>query len=266
VSTWTFQDSQWRQGSVIPRELVPEGILPSETAQEAILIVVSHDCDIVQSGSAEPFIEFVIAHPRMPEQKDGMLFRCKNPRKLQLWIRRNGALCLYEISAHDRYRVARESIKGSDPEPSLLVDERDIQILAEWVARRYKRYSFPTEFNRRIPEKTLGKIKKALTTHGEDVQLFMALSSFGELSTEQIYDALVRVVIPSEAMDDDFRQQRALKVVSAFLANLTACPGINLIDVKLESRADFTLEDQDATVEWNQFDYLSLVPGPEPNV
>lgn len=60
-------------------------------------------------------------------------------------------------------------------------------------------------------------------------------------------------------MEDDYRQQRALRVVTALQANLEACAGINLIDVTLESSAEFSLEDYEFnTIEWDKYDYLSM--------
>ncbi len=263
MHTWTFQDSAWRQGSVIPRELIPHGTLPVGTPEDALLIVISHDCDVVQQNEIEPFIEFVVARPLSQYRKDGMAFRCKNPRRLQLWIQQNCGHQLYEVSAHEKYKIGRDSLRGHEPS-DLKLSAPDIAILSEWASRRYKRYSFPTEFNRRIPRKALEKIKRVLTSDGEDVVIYMGLTSSEELPAEVTYDTLVRVVIPRDAMEDDFREQRALKVVAALRANLSACAGINLIEVTLESRADFTLEDIDSTVEWDEFEYLSLAPGDAP--
>jgi hypothetical protein len=180
----------------------------------------------VQQNEIEPFIEFVVARPLSQYRKDGMAFRCKNPRRLQLWIQQNCGHQLYEVSAHEKYKIGRDSLRGHEPS-DLKLSAPDIAILSEWASRRYKRYSFPTEFNRRIPRKALEKIKRVLTSDGEDVVIYMGLTSSEELPAEVTYDTLVRVVIPRDAMEDDFREQRALKVVAALRANLSACAGLS---------------------------------------
>ncbi len=86
----------------------------------------------------------------------------------------------------------------------------------------------------------------------------MGLNSFEEIGTEQNYDAIVRVVVPREVREDDYREQRALKVVLAIQESLTGCAGINLVDVRLESEAEFTLEDLRNSIEWDAYEYLSL--------
>jgi hypothetical protein len=77
-------ESGWRQGTVLPRELVPEGVLPSSIGTDAKLLIISHDCDLVNpSYELEPFLEFLVMRPRTAEARDGRLFNRKNPRRLQ---------------------------------------------------------------------------------------------------------------------------------------------------------------------------------------
>jgi hypothetical protein len=262
LAAWTFQDSGWRQGVIIPREFIPEGVLPPDLDREAKTIILSHDCDIVQDPGAEPFIEFVVARRLPPERKGGQYFKGKNPRVLQFLLTEDGTSQLYEISAHDRYRIERNHLEEREPDLTVQLDSRNVLILADWFSKRYKRYSFPTEFNNRIRAsgKSLENIKKALERDGQDVNLFLALDPLKELPASETYKLLVRVVIARDAMEDDFREQRALKVVAALKRNLSSCPGITLIDVKLESAAQFTLEDIDNTIEWDAYEYLSVTP------
>ncbi|MGB0108569.1 MAG: hypothetical protein WBP52_08710 [Terriglobales bacterium] len=262
MPTWSFQNSEWRQGAIIPRELVPDGILPPEIGTGAKAIIISHDCDIVQpSSEAEPYIEFLIAQPLPDEQKDGTLFRGRNSRKLQLWVESDGKRQLYEISAHDRFRMERRLLEYQEPHRSINLDGRSIATLAAWFAKRYKRSSFPTAFNNRIPEKIWKKIKKALKRDGDDVLIFMGMSSVDELPPETPYQVFVRVVVPRDALQNDLREQNALAVVAALRTYLSQCEGIEVIDTVLVSEAEFSFEDYlYNTIEWDTFDYLSVPP------
>lgn len=260
MPTWSFQDSEWRQGAVIPRDLVPDGTLPKEIGQGAKLIIISHDCDIVQpSYEAEPFVEFLAARPLPPDQKDGTLFRGRNSRKIQFWIEGGGFRQLYEISAHDRFRMPRAPLESQQPDQSIKLDARSIDTLAAWFAKRYNRSSFPTTFNSRIPDKIWKKIKKELKRNGDDVLIFMGLNSMDELPPDDPYQVFLRVVVPRDALENDLRQQKALSVVTALGKCLSQCDGIEVIDSKLESEAEFSLEDYlYNTIEWDTFDYLSV--------
>ncbi len=186
MSPWSFQDSKWRQGAVIPPVLVPNGVLPPGLAEGAKLIIITHDCDIVQpSLEAEPYVEFLIAKPMREDQKNGVLFRGRNVRRLQFVLKEGGASKLYEISAHDRFRIDRKELENQEPDTSTTLNLQTIGTIASWYAKRYKRSSFPTAFNSRIPDRTWKKIKKVLQKDGDDVLIFMGLNSMEELSLDQ---------------------------------------------------------------------------------
>jgi len=82
----TLLESEWSQGTVVPHDLLPFGTLPTSVPTDAKLIVLSHDCDLVNlSYEAEPFVELFVARPRAAENRDDLLFNGKNPRKLQFF-------------------------------------------------------------------------------------------------------------------------------------------------------------------------------------
>jgi hypothetical protein len=152
----------------------------------------------------------------------------------------------------------RSVLEHHQPDSSPTLDASTIRVIAEWYAKRYNRSSFPTAFNNRIPATKWKKIEKSLKRDGDDVLIFMGLNSMDELPEDKAYEVLVRVVIPRDARDNDLREQRALRVVTDLTLNLSQCPGIEVINVGLETEADFSLEDLNTTIEWDTFGYLSL--------
>jgi len=156
----------------------------------------------------------------------------------------------------------RRVLENQEPDRSIKLTARTIATIAAWFAKRYKRSSFPTAFNGRIPQKIWKKIKNVLKQNGDDVRIFMALNSLVELPPGQPYRVIVTVVVPQDAIDNDLREQRALAVVAALETHLSQCEGIDVIDAVLRSEREFTLEDVHNTIEWDTFDYLS-VPGDE---
>ena len=134
--------SGWRQGTVVPHDLLPDGTLPESVTASGKLIVLSHDCDLVnESYEAEPYVELLVAVPKELKDRNGVLFNGKNPRKLQFLAQENGEQRLYEIDVHAKYRVERKILEKGENDASIIILERDVATIAKWASRRYRRPS-----------------------------------------------------------------------------------------------------------------------------
>jgi hypothetical protein len=256
-----LHESEWRQGSLIPWELIPENTLPAGVNPESRFIIVSHSCDIVQgSYDAEPSIEFLIAEPLDSSQENGTFFRGKNPRVLQLWGETANGKQLFQISVHNRFRMPRITLESGSPETACRFSRDDIRIIAFWIAKRYTRSAFPTAFNNRIPDGIIKKLRKGLSKNGQDISgIFVTFfGSDSELADDQDYQIAIRIVVPPEAAVDQNRETRAIIALTEIQQLLAQCKGIELVDIRLESETEFTLEDLKLSRAWD-FDYLSAV-------
>ena len=257
-----LHESAWRQGSVIPRELIPENSLPPNLAQDDKLIIVSHDCDVVQpSYETEPYVEFVIARARKPAEEEGNFLRGKNPRSLQVWAAVAGTKQLFQISIHDRYSMPRDRLESGPPDSNCTFSKSDIGIIARWIAKRYTRSGFPNAFNQRIV--TIGKkLGKTLSANGKDITgIFITFyGSDLELPSNESYQIAIRIVIPAEAAADQQREFQAIRATTEIQALLAQCKGIELIDIRVDGEDEFTLEDLNLSRAWD-FDYLSVDSG-----
>ena len=113
--------SEWRQGAILPRELVPDGTLPS-LAAEAKLLVISHDCDVVNSSyDLEPYIEVVVLNPKPDAEQNGILLTGRNPRTLQCFLEASGKESLYEIDIHRKYRIERGVLENGTRDVTLKI-------------------------------------------------------------------------------------------------------------------------------------------------
>jgi len=226
-------ESEWRQGTVLPHELLPDGTLPASVTSDTKLLVISHDCDLVNgSYAAEPFFEIFVARPKPPDARDGSIFRGKSPRRLQFDVEENGGSRLYEIDVREKYRIDRRVLETGTKDATIRVNESDVLVIAKWAARRYHRPSFPTAFVDRIaPIKA--KLNKKLKKDGEDVNVYAGFNTLEELPVEETYRIILRVVIPVEVCEDDIREQRANSIVSEMEKLLAVCKGIELEDAKL---------------------------------
>jgi hypothetical protein len=253
----TLHNSLWRQGAILPRELLSSGVIPSDLDPQAKLILLSHSCDIVQSSyELEPYVEFFVARPA--SKLDGTKTKGKNPRRLQLHVEVNGEEKLYEISVHEKYRDKRTILEQGSPEASCCLSQRDIQIMGRWAGKRYHRPAFPTAFNNRLSDSAKKKFKKAIEQYGAEVSgIFIFFGSQRELPDNEPYRIIVRVVAPQAVVENDREEQTLSTLVAKLREAFALCPGIEVEELKLDSELEFSLEDWKTSEVWD-YEYLSV--------
>ncbi len=241
---------------ILPRELLNPGVIPSDLDPHAKLILLSHSCDIVQgSYELEPYVEFFVARPA--SRLEGTKTMGKNPRNLQFHVVVNGEDKLYEISVHEKYRDQRSILEHGSPEASCRLSQRDVRIMGRWAGKRYSRPALPTAFNNRI-SCSIKKFKKALEQYGAEVSgIFIFFESERELADNEPYRIIVRVVAPQTILEDDREEQTLLTLVTKLREAFANCPGIELDELKLDSEAEFSLEDLKSSKVWD-YEYLSI--------
>jgi hypothetical protein len=246
---------EWRQGSVVPRELLSPDHLPSDLPVDAKLIAISHDCDIASpSLDSEPWLEILVARP--VGAVDGSLTFGKNPRKMHLSLGEDATKRHYELDIHEKFRTGRMCLIDGHPDASLRLDRLVVQRIARWVGKRYSRPSFPNAFDRRIPELIRKKIKKLLARDGADIRgIFLALTD-DELEQNQPYLVVLRLVIDAEAAEDDERERLTLSVLAELQDLMNQCEGVAVFDAELKTVDEFSLVDYLATKAWD-YEYLS---------
>jgi hypothetical protein len=247
---------------VVPHDLVPDGILPTSVTTDGKLIVLSHDCDLVnESYEAEPYVEFLVAIPKETKDRNGVLFNGKNPRKLQFLAQVNGEERLYEIDIHAKYRVERRILEKGSKDTSIIIRERDVMIIAKWASRRYSRPSVPSAFMDRIsPVKD--KIFKKMKRDGEHIgHVLLAFNTVEELADDKPYRVILWVAVDPEVCESDAQEQRAIGVVTELRKLFTQCKGIEIEDADLRKTSEITVFDWQRLVRLD-FDYLS--PDSEP--
>jgi hypothetical protein len=256
-ATSTLHNSLWRQGAILPRELLNSGAIPSDLDPHAKLILLSHDCDIVQgSYDLEPYVEFFVARPTA--KLDGTKTKGKNPRCLQLYMDVNGEEKLYEISVHEKYRDQRSLLEQGNPEVSCCLSQRDIRIMGRWAGKRYHRPAFPTAFNNRLSDSAKRKFRKAIEDYGAEVSgIFIFFESECELSDNEPYRIIVRVVTPRTILEDDREEQTISTLVAKLWEAFALCSGIEVKELKSESESEFSLEDWNSSKVWD-YEYLSV--------
>jgi hypothetical protein len=169
----------------------------------------------------------------------------------------NGEEKLYEISVHEKYRDLRSILEQGTRETAFL-SQRDIRVMGRWAGKRYHRPALPTAFNSRLSDGAKRKFRKAIEQYGAKVSgIFIFFESERELPDNEPYRIIVRVVAPRTILEDDLEEQTLTTLVTKLREAFASCSGIEVQEVKLDSEAEFSLEDWNSSKVWD-YEYLSI--------
>ncbi len=161
------RDTAWRQGYVLSEESA--SALVSDIEKGERVIVVTHDCDL--SSDAELFVEVIIAKNVLAINSD--LTNSKNPRRLHITF--ENCQDFLELHQFRKRSIDRSDFESSAvQDPALLLTDRSVKTLKQWLASRYGRPAFPNAFELRLRkninskttvEKKIGKIMGSESTY-----------------------------------------------------------------------------------------------------
>lgn len=151
------RDTDWRQGDLLTCETAAALGLVAPADDGRRVIIITHDCDLPHDS--ELCVEVIVAERVVKDPKpDPQLSYAKNPRRLHLTYEgADGAPLILELRHGDRRSVpkgdfAERALKDS----SLSLPVEAKRALKQWLAARYGRPAFPTEFEERL-RKRAGK-------------------------------------------------------------------------------------------------------------
>jgi hypothetical protein len=254
-----IRDALWRQGSIVSsestRQLTSVLIGPAlgSVSDSNWWIVVSHDCDILNSDlGKEPWVEVIRAIPVGRGCSDPCLRNGHNPRRIQLEGTIEDRSRDLEVSIHDRWRRPRRELARMAPDSRRALARGTLRILAQWIAKRYVRSGFPDAFNDRL-KKVTTRFRRFVESHDRHLRaIFVALDPDVELPEGEDYRCAMVLVYPVEWNDPDAREAMEGEFRSVF----EDCRGINLVEVRARSASEFTLADLNEFRRMD-FDFLS---------
>lgn len=224
VRHW-MESCGWLQGSIVTRQDAQQliSVMGLEYSDDIILIVASGSCDI--ANLSDPIIELSIG--RMISKVNGNFLFNKNPRCLHLQLETSLASDFgdyaVELKAHEKISIKKDLIPfGILPETEIAFTKTALSFYVDWLASRYKRPAFPTEFDRRIDQawdkskrrKAVAKISKKL------IGIYARVYPDNEINFDQNYsvDLLALVVRDLSAEDTDNIKEIINKYIEAFKA------------------------------------------------
>lgn len=258
----SIRKNGWRQGQLFRQS---DARALAETvglsiAENALLVLVSHDCDIVHSGDSEPYVYACVAEPISGEQPDGSRCHGKNSRFLQLPVLVGKDVAYYEIHAALLVRIDRNTLQTLEPHDSCALNAEATDILSHWLANRFERAAFPDTFNERI-RSARSKILDRFKKQGEHLTaVFLTVNPDTELTSNENYRVnLVGVMRASEFADDPTRI-KVSEAIGRVAASLKKCKGIDVLNHEILPETGVSLEDLRYLKRWD-LDYLSLREG-----
>lgn len=249
----------WRQGSILPAALTEklrqEGALRSDVDLQEALIVVSHDCDLLNpSLEKEPFVEVLRASPR--ENDDGTLRHGKNPRRLVIDVNMGRKLKVFETSVHDRVLLDRRVLLDHRPDASRTIVRETVSLIARWIVKRYYRAAFPDAFNERL-RPAHRRFQNILSKGGSKISGIYLKLDEEELAPGQIYNVFAVATLPVEHYQHASTRGAAQECFDALAAAMNDCEGVAVEDHHLVSEPDFSLDELKRLKRWD-WDDLSI--------
>ena len=209
-------DLGWQQGAVLDeglaenaREHAPAGMPLTENEW---LILTSHSCDVVNFNiDKEPVVELLRTQVLDKKKPDGQLVMGRNPRSLQFVADDDGHALVLGCKVHERWSVPRELLLAEPPARAL--EPRTSRHISEWLAKRYIRAAFPSEFDLRWRgdrSKNLKAWMALLTKHSRWIQgVYLRLSTMGELGFDRPYRCHLLLVMPASLRaEEDWEAER----------------------------------------------------------
>lgn len=239
-----------RQGVVLTtgiRDVVDLSLDKKPSYKEnAILVLVTQDCDIVADSEKEPYLEFILGERITCDLESvGSFFNGKNPRKLA--VEESDAEYFFEI--HDKFRVEKENFKSLTYQCSktkLNVTNR--RILIKWIAKHYLRAAFPDEFNARLSKiKAYNSFPKNSLAK-QVITVFFKVED-EELSADENYKVDIAIIVADDC-NDDVRKEIKKKFEDIFSEKNNFCSDVQVLD-----EDDFTLRDLHTYQRWDKDSY-----------
>lgn len=260
-------DGEWTQGSVLPTALrthVRWSGVSAEVPDDAVIVVISHDCDLLHdSVENEPVIEVVAGSRTVAADSNN--FHAKNPRRLNVEVAVSGSsielVCLEMRwrGVIDRQRLVgtRASIAG--------IRGFALRTLTTWLSRRYERPALPDELIRRLDAKGgLSKLRKLLgkAMNGQPLGVFIALRDDQlrqELPPSVPYQLSLVVVLEGvlKAGDEDW-DKFGTEVFAPVLNFFKGVSGVEVIAPVLISEQDLPYRQRRVFLTRLDLDSISL--------
>jgi hypothetical protein len=164
-------ETNWQQGFILKAATASElGLARPQHPEDTVVMLISHDCDLVESSEIEPSCEILIG--RAIDQVDGTYTNGKNSRKLHLTFTAGELQISAEFLATDKRAFDKGALLQQEPAEKIRLSTTEHFTLQGWLASRYYRPIFPDAFDARLkakPAEVHKRIAKIIAKTGSDL-------------------------------------------------------------------------------------------------
>lgn len=279
--SWS-RSTPWRQGYIVDSKTLAQlGItIDGHDQEKLIAVVATHDCDLAQLAAGEPEVELILGKV-LADKLDGNYTHCKTARRLHIELTGTDDHLLCEFDASKRVRAPKEHEDPSkafvsyQPTHAALMNGQERSIFQRWLAARYRRSSFPDEFDRRLRDtKVAERLAKLFRDSGNHIPaVFFDVDQGVERTREgsnDLYELSILVLYKTDE-DPEVAEQAALtaaKAIEKLFQNRCrtdtgkAWEWIELVEIDVISDEALTYGQSLNLTRW-QADYVSLRSDPE---
>lgn len=246
----------WRQGSLIEQP----GLKVLGLDSFSCGIVLSQDCDLIQSVDLEPDAEIILGYLRESCRPDCL--NGHNPRSLDIEVRVGAPPTHAALAIADRVKVPKASLAALSPSSDFVLAGQAVTLLAGWVAKRYTRQAWPDAFNKRLSGSVGKKLENLFKSEAARVisGIWFYLDPLEEeLAPEQDYHLSVWLTVKMSVVTSDSEYKSATDFESRLRDLLTKCKGIDLRGSEVRSETDVSLDDLHYYRRFDR-DYRSVSP------
>lgn len=265
--------TDWRQGSVLAVQSAARLALLSHGDDQALVVVISHDCDIASADDKEPMVEIIVGR-RI--ERLGADTHAKSARRLHLQFDSNEGAIAVELLAARKAAVRKADLVVDAPLQGVSLSPDNLVTLQNWLAARYRRAAFPESFEARLkakPGQLHKKIAKAMDTAGVHVlAVLFDLDEGQNVERLQPIDAYqLRIYLLYDSQIDEHvafaaAMAAAEAIESAFEVAFGQVDGgwlnIKLLSCEPISDSAMTVADNRPLKQW-RLDYMSLEDDPQ---
>lgn len=264
------QSIDWRQGDVLTTaDAKALGLTHPESADDTLIVIIAHDCDIVQKNDVEPFVEAIVG--REIAQLNGNYTNAKSPRTLHLPLTAGSDRSVaVELSAALKRQIDKLSLFKIRPTATAKPSSNERRILQRWLSVRYLRAAFPDEFVARLRKFGIDeRFKKILTgSQSHLAAVYVDLDEGDEIERKGDDDLYkLSIFLAHSAGAESSTAAISVKNQIEGLFNQRCKEKGEWIGIQLEgcyvySTAEITLEVVENLKKWNT-DHISLRAQPE---
>ena len=264
--TQWMRRTAWRQGSVLTPDAVDEfGLGLREDRNRVRVVMISHDCDLANDAVKEPFVEVIIGS--LVDQANGNSSYGKSARTLHYTVDCAGSEECIELVSTSKSQIDKERLARFSPDDRYSISHECLALLRNWLAARYRRPSFPGEFNDRMKETGAAeKLAKVMEKDGTNISfVFFDLGDKRSVECDEHETYPLTVVLAFRPGNNpeaaaDCASSVAGKVDAALRTKLQPGCGIVLSDCFAISEDDISVSRAKLLDLWD-LDYVSFRTG-----